>query len=71
MRTGVTELNLQDIKQKIPHCVGVSEEGWQLRWEEAGQPAFEVLCSGANALQIERLAKSLTAAYESAARQLV
>lgn len=70
MQTNVTELNLKDIQQQIPHLVGISEEGWQLRWEEAGSPAFEVLCSGANALQIERLAKSLTSAYATASKQL-
>jgi hypothetical protein len=68
-----TDITLSTMQSDIKHLVEVSEDGWQLAWGEstAGPPKrFELLCKGANALQVKNLEKLINAAYDKACHEL-
>jgi hypothetical protein len=55
--------------------VDVSEKGWILQWgnseAEAAQPVFELVCRGANAVQVKNISDRISAAYKKALVELV
>jgi hypothetical protein len=50
-----TEVKLGELQKSIAHLTHVSQDGWVLQWGETPQTAFEIVCRGANALQVEKL----------------
>lgn len=61
-----TDVNLGELQKEITNLSGVSENGWVLQWGDAGNPAFEIVCRQANAMQVKNINDRVSAAYEEA-----
>lgn len=61
-----TEVKLSELQQNIAHLADISEQGWVLKWEDAPEAAFEIVCRKANALQVEKLESLVSDGYRKA-----
>lgn len=62
-----TELRLNELQKSIAHLTGISEQGWVMEWGETPETAFQIICRGANAMQVEKLETIVSEAHRKAA----
>ena len=65
-----TEVKLWELQKNIAHLSEISEDGWVLKWGNSPETAFEIVCRGANAVQVERLESALNAGHQKAISSL-
>ena len=61
-----TEVNIGQLQKSIAHLSEISEEGWTLKWGDSPQTEFQIVCRGANVLQVEKLEALLNDGHRKA-----
>jgi hypothetical protein len=61
-----TDIQLDQLKRDIQHLSAVTEEGWELAWGDSDETVFNLVCKGANALQVMDIDRLVTDAHTKA-----
>lgn len=61
-----TELRLNELRKSIAHLTDISEQGWVMQWGETPETVFQIICRGANAMQVEKLEAIVSEAHRKA-----